>query len=140
MVPINGKLEPYKIVKITAESQFESMIKLYEHSCDLMIGLFDLTSIDSFNALINYMPSMIDRSRKHNKFLLIGNKADLAEHRAVNSLDAIQFAKTLNIMYIEISCSTNHPQSLLTDIFNRYKILPTIRVEEMVEIYESCNL
>ena len=103
------------------QDRFRNITTSYYKGCNGVFLVFDVTNRKSFDDL-NYWYSEL---LKHNtsKFVLfvIGNKTDLVERRNVSSIEANDYAKSINAVYME-SNAVNH--RITENIF--YKIAKQI--------------
>jgi len=68
--------------------------------------LFDLTRRDTFKTISNWLTDCRQLTNAKTVIVMIGNKVDLAEQRAVSFEEASKFADENNIIYIETSAKT----------------------------------
>ncbi|XP_042753636.1 ras-related protein RABD2a isoform X2 [Lactuca sativa] len=96
----------------------------------LQIIVYDVTDLESFNNVKQWL-SEIDRYASENvNKLLVGNKCDLAESRAVSFDTAKEFADGIGIPFMETSAkdATNVEQAFMAmsaDIKNRMASQPS---------------
>ena len=72
----------------------------------LMLIILDLTDRSSFESLDQWKPLMMERELNNRTNILIGNKCDLSEERAISWDSAKEFADKYNMFYIETSAKT----------------------------------
>ena len=68
--------------------------------------VFDVTNRNSFERLTEWMFELELYCRDEPVKLLVGNKSDLEEQREVTKVEAMEFAKKHNILYMETSASS----------------------------------
>jgi len=90
------------------EERFGSIRPMYYRGSLGAILVFDLTNYASFE----HLPKWIEEVRKNINIeiplLLVGNKSDLADQRAVSIEEINNFAKDFNLHYIETSAKTGN--------------------------------
>ena len=108
---INLKIDnkPYNIciLETAGEADYQSMMDMWISFAEGLILVFAIEDKDSFENL----NSKIARIQKVKKgivpIILVGNKLKLKEERKVSFEEAIKFANSCGIEYIEISTTTN---------------------------------
>ncbi|CAK5023023.1 unnamed protein product [Meloidogyne enterolobii] len=112
-----------KTIKLQIE-RFRTITSSYYRGAHGIIVVYDITDQDSFNNVKQWLQE-IDRyaSESVNK-LLVGNKCDLTNKRAIETNVAKEYADQLNIPFLETSAknSTNVEQAfttMATEIKNR---------------------
>ena len=89
------------------QERFKSLAMTYYRKAFGILLLFDVTKKSSFMACKNYLEEVRNNSDKKCVIYLVGNKIDLENEREVTNEEAINFAKTENIKYIETSAVKN---------------------------------
>lgn len=106
---INNKLIDLQIWDTAGSERFRSMNNAFYRGADACIIVFDLTDMNSFNNLENWIDEfLINVSPKEPElfpFVIIGNKADL--ERKINSNMISRFCSSKNINYFETSSKLN---------------------------------
>jgi GTPase SAR1 family protein len=69
--------------------------------------LYDITNINSFKSLSNWLIDIEKNSSKNVKKILIGNKCDLNELRKIPINKGKEFADTYDMEFIETSAKNN---------------------------------
>ncbi|CAJ1361445.1 unnamed protein product [Effrenium voratum] len=74
-----------------------------------VILIFDVSDRESFNNLRHFIRDVEDNSRKGEPLMLLilGNKADRAAFRVVSAEEALAFAESWNLRYLETSAKNN---------------------------------
>jgi len=87
--------------------RFKSLTSSFIKTCSAFILVFDLTRPSSFQSIENWIK--IIRENISPKFMiLIGNKSDLIEQRAVNKNFILEYCQKHFFNYMEISAKTNN--------------------------------
>ena len=66
--------------------------------------LYDITSLKTFDACINFCDKYFYFEKFNQKILLLGNKIDLSNKREISTEMGYNFAKENDIAFIELSC------------------------------------
>ena len=87
--------------------RFKSLTSSFIKTCSAFILVFDLTRPGSFQSIENWIKTI--RENISPKFMiLIGNKSDLIEQRAVNKNFILEYCQKHFFNYMEISAKTNN--------------------------------
>ena len=87
------------------QESFRSITRAYYRGCSLIVFVFDLTDRASFEHITGWIEDVKKAIDPANPcgLLLIGNKNDLVEKRAVSQEEAENFALANNMMYLDFS-------------------------------------
>lgn len=91
---------------------------------------FDITSKESFDAINGFVEETVASASSNLVIILVGNKSDLAAERQVSQEEAQNYAKRLNLVYIEVSAKTSQNVSLAFEMITE-KILEKIENSEI---------
>ncbi len=85
------------------QERFKSLIPSYIKDSAVAIVIFDITSRLSFQSVDKWIEDA--RAMRDDEVLLVlaGNKCDLASQRQVSTQEAEEFARSRNLLFIEIS-------------------------------------
>lgn len=114
-VDLDGKVCKLQIWDTAGQERFRTITSSYYRGAHGIIIVYDTTDQESFNNVRTWLYE-IDRYASENvNKLLVGNKVDLVEKRAVDKDAAKQFADSLEIPFLETSAknSTNVEQAFL---------------------------
>lgn len=115
-VTVDGKTVKLQIWDTAGQERFRTITSAYYRGADGIIMVYDVTSMESFEHVEEWL-SEVDRYASENTIkLLIGNKADLEDEKQVSPEQAQKFADKLGIQFLETSAktSTNVEASFLT--------------------------
>ena len=97
----------------------ESMYK----KADSIVLVYDITNKTSFEECKTHYKKKIKELCEQNiKVILVGNKKDLESERQIDYIEASEFAKENNYLFMEVSCLNNE---------NVYEIFETITEETL---------
>ncbi|CAK1593601.1 unnamed protein product [Parnassius mnemosyne] len=85
------------------QERFRSMAPMYYRNANAALLVFDITSAASFSAIKSWVKELQSNVAEPLVLALVGNKADLAEARAVPAAEAARFAAALGAAYTETS-------------------------------------
>jgi GTPase SAR1 family protein len=78
--------------------------------------VFDLTDLDSFTNIVNWLQDLIEYGPINISIILVGNKIDLDNKRAISFETASNLAKKYNMDYIEVSALTGNNIKLIFEV------------------------
>lgn len=115
-IELEGKVVKLQIWDTAGQERFRTITSSYYRGAHGIIVVYDVTDNDTFNNVKQWLQE-IDRyaSEGVNK-LLVGNKSDLTQKKAVDYQVAKDFADQLGIPFLETSAknATNVEQAFLT--------------------------
>ena len=90
------------------QEKFQNIAKQYYNGANGVFLVFDITDKKSFDRIDFWLNEL----KEHNKLeelhvVLVGNKIDNEDQRAIQYEEANNYAKTNNIKYYEVSAKTN---------------------------------
>ena len=122
------------------QEQYRSLGKHFYKDSYIVILVYDITNLDSFNDLKNiWYQDLIKYGEKYNIIAIVGNKCDLYEQEAVKEEEAREFANSINSLFMLVSAKNgDNINSLFEAIIDKY-LEPEFssKVEEMKERAEG---
>ena len=100
---IDGKSVKLQIWDTAGQERFRNIAKNYFHSSDGFLLLYDITCRESFEKISYWHEQIKMNSPLNTKWMLIGNKCDLEENRAVQKSEGENYSKEYNINFSEAS-------------------------------------
>jgi len=88
------------------QERFSSVRPMYYRGALGALLVFDLTNIESFEHLPNWIEEIKSNSKSDIPMLLIGNKSDLINERAVSESDIELFSQKFKFYYLETSAKS----------------------------------
>jgi small GTP-binding protein len=124
LMSIDDKRVHAQIWDTAGQERYRAITSAYYRGAVGAMLVYDLTSALSFQALRRWLTELRHVDPKI-VVMLVGNKCDMAELRAVSTEDGVNFANSQNLLFIETSAkeATNVGESftkLLTAIVDRY--------------------
>ncbi|MHA1520472.1 MAG: Rab family GTPase [Promethearchaeota archaeon] len=101
-----GKSASVQIWDLGGQSAYRKLRKLYLEGSQGALVVFDVTSQQSFDALEDWIQSLIEIRGNDVPMIIIGNKIDLASERVVTDEAAIEYGKKYNTDVIFTSAAT----------------------------------
>jgi small GTP-binding protein len=101
---IDGIVMTFKIWDTAGTEQFRSVIPMYCRRAAIAILVFDLTQPQTLNAIDDWYKFL--RGSADPVILLVGNKLDLVDSRAIDHENAVEIAQKLECEYVEMSACT----------------------------------
>jgi len=115
-IDLDGKTITLQIWDTAGQERFRTITSSYYRVAHGIIVVYDVTDMDSFNNVKQWL-NEIDRYACENvNKLLVGNKCDLVHKRVVDTEIAKAFAEKLEIPFLETSAkaATNVEKAFLT--------------------------
>ena len=103
---IEEKKIKLQIWDTAGQDRFRTIVSSYYRGAHGILLIFDLTDIESFKSLNNWLIEIERNANKNVIKILIGNKCDLNE-RKVTMKQASEFAEENGMKYIETSAKNN---------------------------------
>ena len=123
----NGEVITVKISDTAGQEKFRSIATNFLKKADGIILVYDITYKKSFENLNRWFKD-INENTTGMPIILLGNKMDLEENRAVSTEEGIEFAKKISedIKFYEISCKTGENikeaiKYLIEKIYKKYQ-------------------
>jgi small GTP-binding protein len=122
-VPVQDKVVKAQIWDTAGQERFRALAKSYYRGSVGALLCYDITNYDSFKNLERWLKEVRENAEPHLVVLLIGNKSDLQEKRAVKQEEAAEFAEKNGLGFIETSAKDNINvdtafNRIITEIFN----------------------
>ena len=121
---IEGKTVKAQIWDTAGQERYRAITSAYYRGAIGALLLYDITASLTFNSLSRWLQELRENADSNIVVMLVGNKCDLQELRAVSKDEGIGFAQSENLLFIETSArdATNVQESfttLITDIVHK---------------------
>lgn len=121
---IDGKTIKAQIWDTAGQERYRAITSAYYRGAIGALLLYDISASLTFNSLSRWLKELKENADSNMVVMLVGNKCDLTETRAVTTDEGVEFAKSENLMFIETSAreSTNVQEAfmnLIKEIVNR---------------------
>jgi len=105
---IDGKTVKLQIWDTAGQERFRTITSSYYRGAQGIILVYDCTDKESFNNVKQWIGEIERYACENVNKLLVGNKADLADERQVDTNVAKEFAESYGIPFIETSAKTSY--------------------------------
>ena len=120
---VTGEDVTFDIYDTAGQEKYRAIAKLYYKNARVVILVYDITDIKSFEAMKNYWYEQVKDIQTENLILAIAaNKSDLYEERQVENETGEEFAKSINAIFVETSAKNDSGIDKLFENIG-YKIL-----------------
>ena len=103
---LNGKNVKLQIWDTVGQERFKNITASYYRGGNGILVVYDITDRESFNNLNSWLIEIEKSANKNVYKILIGNKCDLEEKRAVTYQEGKDFADSNGMKFIETSAKT----------------------------------
>ena len=103
IVTINGKKYKLSFYDTVGQEKYRSITLNVIKSAQGIIVMYDVTDINSFNSIPNWIQSIKDKKGSAFPMILVGNKIDKESERKITKEQGEKFAKENGIDFFEIS-------------------------------------
>ncbi|XP_072971286.1 ras-related protein Rab11D-like [Typha angustifolia] len=120
---IEHKSVKAQIWDTAGQERYRAVTSAYYRGAVGALLVYDITKRQTFDHISRWLDELRGHADKNIVIMLIGNKTDLEDQRAVSTEDAKEFAEKENLFFLETSAlqATNVEaafQTVLTEIFN----------------------
>ncbi len=133
---INDNVFKIEIWDTAGQERYKSITAAYYKGAKGGLVVYDVTSKTSFDNVDNWVSEIKEKASTDMRTMMIGNKIDLKDERAVSTEEALEKAKLLELPLMEASAldSTNVKQAFYDLLKEMYKeVKKTIDVVEQAE-------
>ncbi|XP_059148689.1 ras-related protein Rab-26-like [Physella acuta] len=114
---------------------FTAITKSYYRDVAGIVMVFDLTKKSSFDNIQYWLQQVHEHAGENVDIVLVGNKVDLAESRAIDHETASSLAQTIGAMYVECSAKTGANVNLVfTSLASKLVNRVPVQQEEPVRL------
>jgi len=133
----NNIISKINIWDTAGQERFRSLALNYINNSHGFIFIYDITDLDSFNNVVNWINLAFEKNTKTICNFLVGNKNDNEKERKVSKEKAENLAKEKNMFFLETSAKNdNNVQKLfycfLYELMEYYKKNEYIEEEKVV--------
>ena len=116
-VEINNTTIRLLLYDTAGQEKFKSLIPMYIRDANIIIVVYDISNKDSFIHTEHWVNETKDLKRDDAIFVLVGNKIDLEDKRAVTTKEAEEFSTQKGFLFHEVSAKTGEEvQELFTSV------------------------
>jgi len=107
MITIDGNQVKLQIWDTAGQEKFRSITRSYYRGTTGALLVYDITRRETFEHLTEWLEDCRKYSNPNIAIMLIGNKSDLEEKRAVGRDEGEKFAKDNGLFFLETSAKTD---------------------------------
>ncbi|KAJ3673737.1 hypothetical protein LUZ60_005729 [Juncus effusus] len=120
---IQGKNVKAQIWDTAGQERYRAVTSAYYRGAVGALLVYDITKRQSFDHMARWLVELRSHADRQIIIMLIGNKSDLSDERAVSSDDAKEFAEKESLFFLETSALEGKNvetafEKVLTEIFN----------------------
>jgi len=106
-ITIKDKVIKAQVWDTAGQERFRALAKNYYRGAVGALLVYDMTNYDSFKNVEKWLKEVKDHAEPHLVSLLIGNKSDLEDRRAVKTEEGAEFAEKQGVGFVETSAKNN---------------------------------
>lgn len=123
-IEVEGKTVKAQIWDTAGQERYRAITSAYYRGAIGALLLYDITASLTFTSLSRWLQELRENADSNIVVMLVGNKCDLQELRAVSVEEGMGFSKNENLLFLETSAreATNVQESftqLITEIVHR---------------------
>ncbi|XP_072014142.1 ras-related protein Rab-22A-like isoform X1 [Amphiura filiformis] len=107
---VDGITHRLDVWDTAGQERFRSLAPIYYRGCSAAILVFSVDNMESFRKVVDYwMPAVKNHGKNERRNIItciVGNKADLKQHRQISTEEAETFAIRTDSIYFETSAKT----------------------------------
>ena len=111
------------------QEKYRSLTNIFLKDSDCVVLGYEVIYKHTFEEIKNYWYKTVKDNLGCKLIYLVGNKIDLFDKREVSKEEAIEYAKSVNLRFFEISCKTKEG---LNEFYNDL-------VNQILELYNANN-
>jgi small GTP-binding protein len=100
---VSGKTVKAQIWDTAGQERYRAIISAYYRGAVGAMLLYDITSALTFNSLSRWLQELRENADPAIVVMLVGNKSDLQDNRAVTIEEGVGFSRSKNLFFIEAS-------------------------------------
>ena len=128
----NDIISKVHIWDTAGQERFRSLALNYLKNSHGFIFIYDITSQESFNNVVNWINLALEKNTHTIANFLVGNKCDKEEERKINKKEGENLAKLKNLFFLETSAKLDNNVQKLFYYF-LYKMIEYYKTNDYVE-------
>ncbi|XP_077594422.1 ras-related protein Rab-5C-like [Stigmatopora nigra] len=96
----------FEIWDTAGQERYHSLAPMYYRGAQAAIVVYDITNVDTFARAKNWVKELQRQANPNIVIALAGNKADIADKRAVEHQEAQEYAEEHGLLFMETSAKT----------------------------------
>jgi small GTP-binding protein len=124
---IDGKNVKTQLWDTAGQERYRAITSAYYRGALGAILLYDITTAATFSSVVRWLQELRENADRSMTIMLIGNKSDLADDRAVSTQEGLGFSRSHHLLFMETSAKdgTNVQEAFTTMITEAVKPLVT---------------
>ncbi|CAH9140275.1 unnamed protein product [Cuscuta epithymum] len=102
----DGRRIKLQVWDTAGQESFRSITRSYYRGAAGALLVYDITRRETFNHLASWLEDAQEHSNPNMTIMLVGNKSDLGQRRAISKEEGEQFAKEHGLLFLEVSSKT----------------------------------
>ncbi|XP_017100618.2 ras-related protein Rab-21 [Drosophila bipectinata] len=115
----DGRKAQLNIWDTAGQERFHALGPIYYRGSDGALLVYDITDQDSFQKVKSWVRELRQMRGTDIALIIVGNKTDLEEQRAVMHQEATQYARTVGAQYVETSAKENEGVAELFELLTQ---------------------
>lgn len=115
----DGRKAQLNIWDTAGQERFHALGPIYYRGSDGALLVYDITDQDSFQKVKSWVRELRQMRGTDIALIIVGNKTDLEEQRAVMHQEAMQYARTVGAQYVETSAKENEGVAELFELLTQ---------------------
>lgn len=107
LVHVDGKHIKLQIWDTAGQESFRSITRSYYRGAAGALLVYDITRRETFDHLASWLEDARQHANPNMTIMLVGNKADLSQRRAVSFEEGEDFAREHGLLFLETSAKTS---------------------------------
>lgn len=107
LVHVDGKHIKLQIWDTAGQESFRSITRSYYRGAAGALLVYDITRRETFDHLASWLEDARQHANPNMTIMLVGNKADLSQRRAVSLEEGEDFAREHGLLFLETSAKTS---------------------------------
>jgi Ras-related protein Rab-2A len=107
MMQIDGRPVKLQIWDTAGQESFRAITRSYYRNTAGVLLVYDITRRETFQYLESWLEECVENSDQNLTIVLVGNKCDLEDDRAVSVEEGQNFADQHGLLFIETSAKTS---------------------------------
>ncbi|XP_034490867.1 ras-related protein Rab-21 [Drosophila innubila] len=104
------------------QERFHALGPIYYRGSDGALLVYDITDQDSFQKVKSWVRELKQMRGSEIALIIVGNKTDLEEQRAIAYDTAVRYAQTVGAQYVETSAKENEGVTELFDLLTQLMV------------------
>ncbi|KAK9451958.1 ras family-domain-containing protein [Limtongia smithiae] len=134
-IEVDGKTIKAQIWDTAGQERYRAITNAYYRGAVGALLVYDITKNSTYENATRWLKELRDHADSNIVIMLVGNKSDLRQQRAVSTEEAEAFARENNLSFIETSAlnASNVEEAFKTILTEIYRIVSAKQLEQANE-------